>query len=183
MTDNEENVDLSERFEAVDGMRGHCVCGNYFHYLGGLDVGEIEIVCEECGRRLEINISAEVIEHKPSNTYDEEAFRKAVESHIRRDITDEELKNKWECFGHPDKDFENTVDRLKSYLVSKVVKDQIALQLGVTSSSIHTNLPKELKEQSYGSVIIDGDEYYITEPYDESRLDKDSVVAGDEDEG
>lgn len=33
-------------FYPVDGIRGHCKCGEYFHYIGQ----EGEVSCDECGR-------------------------------------------------------------------------------------------------------------------------------------
>lgn len=40
------------RFYPVNGIRGHCKCGEYFHYIA--QEGEIE--CEECGRVLNVYV-------------------------------------------------------------------------------------------------------------------------------
>ncbi|MBP1986991.1 hypothetical protein [Halolamina salifodinae] len=171
MTDSDEDIDLSDRFEAVDGLRGHCVCGKYFHYIGGLDVSEVELVCEDCGRRLQVEVSAEVVEHDPSNTYDEGAFREAVESHIRGEITEDELRSLWDYFGHPDKEYEETVEHLRSYLEDKVAKERIADQLGVSSDAVYTNYPEQMEEIAEGVVVVDGEKYAILAEFDEDDLD------------
>lgn len=43
----DENTEQNEaQFYPVDGIRGHCVCGEYHHFISR----EGEFTCGECGR-------------------------------------------------------------------------------------------------------------------------------------
>jgi hypothetical protein len=39
-------------FYPVDGIRGHCECGEYFHYIDS----EGEVSCDECGRTYNVYV-------------------------------------------------------------------------------------------------------------------------------
>ena len=43
---HEDDREAEANFYPVDGIRGNCKCGNYFHFLSY----EGELECEECGR-------------------------------------------------------------------------------------------------------------------------------------
>jgi hypothetical protein len=46
MVDHTRNGEDEAHFYPVDGIRGNCECGHYFHYIAV----EGETECEECGR-------------------------------------------------------------------------------------------------------------------------------------
>lgn len=55
MPDHTRNANDEATFYPVDGIRGHCECGHYFHYIG--QEGETE--CEECGRVYNVYVDHE----------------------------------------------------------------------------------------------------------------------------
>lgn len=61
MTDHTSprNEEASEaEFYPVDGMRGHCSCGNYMNYIGF----EGEATCDECGRVWNVYVDCDLWE-------------------------------------------------------------------------------------------------------------------------
>jgi hypothetical protein len=46
------------QFYPVDGIRGHCVCGEYFHFISH----EGAVTCDECGREWNVFVDHELWE-------------------------------------------------------------------------------------------------------------------------
>lgn len=53
---HERKEEDEANFYPVDGLRGHCKCGNYMHYMAG----EGEYECPECGRVYNIYVDHEL---------------------------------------------------------------------------------------------------------------------------
>lgn len=53
-------------FRDVDGFRGRCKCGNYFHFIDGNILNHDDyrdyIVCSDCDRKIQLEITAKEYE-------------------------------------------------------------------------------------------------------------------------
>jgi len=63
MPTHERSGRQEANFYPVDGMRGHCKCGNYLHYIDA----EGEKECDDCGRVWNVYVDHDLWE-EPSQT-------------------------------------------------------------------------------------------------------------------